>query len=208
MRAKIPKECRDVRCAAFMRNFKRIALFLLYVGIWALGYLFYLSNPYNKPFSWWAMLIFCVIVAASGFFIFNIGKFLTEKSFVGIIKSMSVSRTYGRGVTRDGRFKIDYHTYRVLKITDSKGKKRKLRFQLFDDGYDLYYREGDTVTYFRGTTYPLSFEAEERGEHICVMCGVRAIETKKHGERPINTEYCEACGKRLVKISSLEKLEK
>ena len=208
MRVRIPKECRDVRRAAFMRNFKRITLFLLYAALWALGYLFYLSNPIHKPFTWWAMLIFCVIVVLSGSFIFNIGKFLTEKSFVGIIKSMSVSRTYGRGVTRDGRFKIDYHTYRVLKITDSKGKKRKLKFQLFDDGYDLYYREGDTVTYFRGTTYPLSLEAEERGEHICLLCGVRAIETKKHGERQTNTEYCEACGRGLVKISSLEKLEK
>lgn len=208
MRVRIPKENRDVRRAAFMRNFKRITLFLLYAALWALGYLFYLSNPLHKPFEWWAMLIFCVIVVLSGSFIFNIGKFLTEKSFVGIIKSMSVSRTYGRGVTRDGRFKIDYHTYRVLKITDSKGKKRKLKFQLFDDGYDLYYREGDTVTYFRGTTYPLSLEAEERGEHICLLCGVRAIETKKHGERQTNTEYCEACGRGLVKISSLEKLEK
>ena len=208
MRVKIPNECHNVRRAAFMRNFKRITLFLLYVALWALGYLFYLSNPQNKPFAWWAMLIFCAVIAVSGFFMFNIGKFLTEKSFVGIIKSMSVSRTYGRGVTRDGRFKIDYHTYRVLKITDSKGKKRKLKFQLFDDGYDLYYREGDTVAYFRGTTYPLSLESEERGEHICLLCGVRAIETKIHGERPTNTEYCESCGMGLVKISSLVQLEK
>ena len=200
MRVKIPKECQDVRRTAFMRNFKRIALFLLYVALWTLGYLFYLSNPNNKPFSWWAMLIFCALIAVSGFFIFNMGKFLTEKSFVGIIKSMSVSRTYGRGVTRDGRFKIDYHTYRVLKIIDSNGKKRKLKFQLFDDGYDLYYREGDTVVYFRGTIYPLSLEAEERGEHICVNCGVRVLETKKHGERPTNTDFCEVCGKSLVKF--------
>ena len=191
-----------------MRNFKRIAFFLLYVCMWALGYLFYLSNPYNKPLSWWMMLIFCTLIAVSGFFIFNVGKFLTERSFVGIIKSMSVSRTYGRGVTREGRFKIDYHTYRVLKITDSMGRKRKLRFQLFDDGYDLYYREGDTVAYFRGTGYPLSLESEGRGEHICVMCGVRAIERRHHKDREVNTEYCEACGKTLVKISSLEKLEK
>ncbi len=208
MRVKIPKNTRDVRRAAFMRNFKRITLFLLYAALWALGYLFYLSNPYNKPFSWWAMLIFCILIAVSGFFLFDVGKFLTEKSFVGIVKSMSVSRTYGRGVTRDGKFKIDYHTYRVLKITDSKGKKRKLRFQLFDDGYDLYYREGDTVAYFRGTTYPLSLESEGRGEHICVMCGVRVIEPRHHKDREVNTEYCEACGKTLVKISSLEKLEK
>ena len=200
MKASIPKENRDLRRAAFMRNFKRITYFLLYVGLWVAGYLFYRSNPLTKPLEWWAMLIFCAMIAVSGFFIFDIGKFLSEKSFVGIVKSMSVSRNYGRGVTRDGRFKIDYHTYRVLKITDSKGKKRKLKFQLFDDGYDLYYREGDTVVYFRGMQYPMSLEAEERGEHICVNCGVRVAKTQKHGERPKNTDFCEACGKSLVKL--------
>ena len=200
MRARIPEENQDVRRAAFMRNFKRITYFLIYVALWAAGYLFYRSNPLTKPLEWWAMLIFCTFVVVSGFCIFNVGKFLSERSVVGIIKSMSMSRGHGRGVTRDGRFKIDYHTYRILKIIDSRGKKRKLRFQLFDDGYDLYYREGDTVVCFRGMSYPLSIESEERGEHICVNCGVRVLETKKHGERPTNTDFCEACGKSLVKF--------
>ena len=200
MGARIPRENRDVRRAAFMRNFKRIALFILYIAMWIAGYYFYLLYPINKPFEWWVMLIFGLAILTSGFFIFNVGAFLSERSCVGVIKSMSISRNYGRGVTRDGRFKIDYHTYRILKIIDSKGKKRQLRFQLFDDGYDLYYREGDTVVTFRGMSYPLSLEAEARGEHICINCGVRVIETKKHGEREANTEYCEACGKSLVKF--------
>lgn len=204
MKPRIPRENGDVRRAAFMRNFNRVALFLFYAGLWAVGYLFYLSNPHNKPFSWWVMLIFCVTILISGYFIFNVGKFLTEKNLVGIIKSMSVSRTYGRGVTREGRFKIDYHTYRVLKIVDSKGKKRKLKFQLFDDGYDLYYREGDRVAYFRGTKYPICFEAEERGEHICVMCGVRVKETRRHGDREANTDYCEACGYSLINTDEIK----
>ena len=198
MRVGIPRESRDVKRAAFLRNFKRIAFFLAYIAIWALGYKFYLLYPINKPFEWWVMLVFCFAVTVSGWIIFDMTKFCRERSFVGVIKEMKVTRNYGRGLSRDGKFKIDYHTYRVLVIVDSKGRKRRLSVQLFDEGYDLYYREGDTVAYFRGTTYPLSIEAEERGEHICVMCGVRVIETKRHGERKVNTDCCERCGKSLI----------
>lgn len=202
-RIRIPKSNRDVRARAFFKNFCRIAFFLGYIALWVIGYEFYLLYPINKPFEWWVMLIFCVAVAVSGWLIFDMTKFIRERSFVGVIKEMKVTRNYGRGVTRAGKFKIDYHTYRVLILTDSKGRRRRVRFQLFDDGYDLYYREGDKVAYFRGTTYPLCYEAEERGEHICVLCGVRVIETHRHGERKVNTEYCEACGKSLVRIDGL-----
>ena len=84
------------------------------------------------------------------------------------------------------------------------GKRRKIRFQLFDDGYDLYYREGDRIVYFRGTRYPLCIEAEERGEHICVLCGVRVNEPKHHGEREVDTDRCEACRRSLIKVSELK----
>ncbi len=201
---KIPKTNRDVRSRAFFKNFKRIAFYIAYIALWALGYKFYLSYPINKPFEWWVMLIFCVAVAVSGWLIFDMTKFIGERSFEGEIELMKVSRNYGRGVTRDGRFKIDYHTYRILVIRDGKGRKRQLRFQLFDDGYDLYYREGDRVAYFRGTMYPLCYQAEERGEHICVLCGVRVNEPRHHGEREANTDYCEACGCSLIKMDDIK----
>ena len=203
MRVGIPRESRDVKRAAFLKNFKRIALYLAYIAIWALGYKFYLSYPINKPFVWWVMVIFCVAVALSGWIFFDVTKFVRERNLEGRIEAMKVTRSYGRGVTRQGRFRIDYHTYRVLIVRDQKGRKRKLRFQLFDDGYDLYYREGDRVAYFRGTTYPRCYEAEERGEHICVICGVRVNEPKHHGEREVNLDYCEACRKSLIKINEI-----
>ena len=202
-RVRIPKSNRDIRACAFFTNFRRIALYVAYIAMWVLGYKFYLMSPTNKPFVLWVMLIFCAVIAISGWILFDMTRFILEHSFTGKIESMRVSRTYGRGVTRQGRFKIDYHTYRVLVVKDAKGRRKKLRFQLFDDGYDLYYREGDRVTYFRGTRYPLCHEAEERGEHICVLCGVRVNEPKHHGERAVDTDYCSACGKTLIKIEDL-----
>ena len=202
---KIPKRNRDVRISAAIRNLKKLFFYIAYIVMWAVAYSFYLKAPIHRKFEWWLMAIFCAVVLVSGWLIFNMNKFILDRSFKGKIESMKVTRSYGRGVSRNGRFKIDYHTYRVLKIKDDKGKKRKLRFQLFDDGYDLYYREGDTVVYFRGTRYPICYEAEGRGEHICVVCGVRVNEPKHHGEREANLDYCEACRKTLIKIDELEK---
>ena len=203
-RISIPKSNRDLRASAFFKNLRRIAFFVAYIALWAIGYKFYLMYPINKPFEWWIMLTFCAAVALSGWIIFDMTKFVRERSFVGVIKEMKITRSYGRGVTREGKFKMDYHTYRVLILVDSKGKKRRVRFQLFDDGYDLYYREGDKIAYFRGTTYPICFEAEERGEHICVLCGVRVNEPKHRGEREVNTDCCEACGRSLVSTEELK----
>lgn len=203
-RPRIPKSNRDVRARAFLRNFCRIALYCAYIALWAVGYEFYLLYPINKPFVWWVMLIFCAAVAISGWIIFDMTKFLFERSFSGRIESMKVTRSYGRGVTRRGKLKIDYHTFRVLYVRNENGKRKKIRFQLFDDGYDLYYREGDRIVYFRGTRYPLCIEAEERGEHICVLCGVRVNEPKHHGEREVDTDRCEACRRSLIKVSELK----
>jgi hypothetical protein len=203
-RHRIPKKNPDLRRYAFMRNFKRMAFFLLYIVMWAAAYKVYLTNPVAKPFGILAWVIFSAAVVVSGCAIFRMDKFISERNFTGKIVSMKVSRTYGRGMTRVGGSSVDFFTYRILRIKDSKGRKKRLKFQLFDDGYDLYYREGDTVAYFRGTTYPLCHEAEARGEHICVACGVRAYESKKHGAREVNTEYCESCGRSFIKYEDLQ----
>ena len=208
-RIKIPQRNRDVRRSAFFRNFRKIALYIAYIIMWAFAYMFYLKAPLHRKFEWWLMLIFCAVVLGSGWLIFNVKKFVSDRSIKGRIETMKMSRTYGRGVSREGRIKVDYQTLRILKIREANGKCRKLRFQLFDDGYDLYYREGDEVIYFRGTRYPLCAEAEKRGEHICVLCGVRVNEPRHFGEREANLDYCEACKKTLVRIDEiLDRTEK
>ena len=203
-RVKIPKKNSDVRVRAFFRNFKRLLFYIAYIVMWAVAYRFYLKAPLHRKFEWWLMLIFCAVVLISGWLIFNMTRFVFERSFSGRIESMKISRTYGRGVSRNGRFKVDYQTYRVFRIRDERGRRKKLRFQLFDDGYDLYYREGDSIAFFRGTRYPLCYEAEKRGEHICVLCGVRVNEPRQEGEREANLEYCEACRKTLINIDDID----
>ncbi len=199
----IPKECKSTRRYAFLTNFKRIFFYLLYIAMWVAGYEFYLLYPINKPFVWWVLLIFAALVLVSGWIIFKMWAFITEKSFLGRIESMSVSRTYGRGVTREGRAKIDFHTYRVLTVRDDKGKKRKLKFQLFDDGYDLYYREGGRIAYFRGTTYPVSFDKDQKSGEICVVCGVRSYPEIRDGVRGGIPTRCASCGRSLVRTDKI-----
>ncbi len=203
-KCRIPKEDRLIKRYAFMTNFWRIFFYIAYIALWAIGYDFYLMYPINKPFVWWVLLIFAVLVAVSGWFIFDMTAFAKEKNIYGVTESMKISRNYGRGVTREGRFRIDYHTYRILTVRDSRGKRHRIRFQLFDDGYDLYYREGGRTAYFRGTKYPICLEGEKEGEHICVFCGVRThaeIRNGEYGERPCR---CAACGKPLMHTELLE----
>ncbi len=202
---KIQSRSRGLSRYAFMTNFKRIAFYILYIALWIAGYEFYLMYPINKPFAWWLILIFAALVLISGWFIFKMTDFVRERSLTGRIKSMSISRTYGRGVTREGRFKIDFHTYRILNVTDEKGRLRKLKFQLFDDGYDLYYREGGEIAYFRGTKYPVCFDADEKSGDICVACGVRNYPEIRDGRRSERPTHCASCGKSLIIVAELKK---
>ncbi len=196
---KIPKACRKTARYAALKNLKRISFYIVYILIWILGYAFYLQYPINKPFVWWVELIFASLVLLSGWLIFKMTAFVCERSFLGRIELMKVSRNYGRGITREGKFKVDFHTYRVLTVRDKKGRKRKLKFQLFDDGYDLYYREGGEIAYFRGTTYPLSLDSDDGSGDICVICGVRSYPELRDGKRGEKPEKCSVCGRELVR---------
>ncbi len=203
-KCKIPKSSRGLSLYAFMTNFKRIALYLLYIAVWAVGYRFYLLYPINKPLVWWVLLIFALLVLGSGWFLFKMTDFVRERSFFGKIVSMSISRNYCRGQTREGGKRYDFYTFRVLHITDTKGKKRKLKFQLFDDGYDLYYREGAEIACFRGTKYPVSLDAEESSGRICVVCGVRNYAEIRDGRKGEMPTHCSSCTRALINVKALK----
>ncbi len=201
---RMPEGNRDLKRFAFWTNFKRIFTFIIYIAVWVLAYRFYLMYPINKPFVWWVMLIFVLLVLVSGWIISEMSRFVLEKSLVGKIESIKLSRTYGRGMMRDGKRSIDYHTFMILSISDESGKKRKVRFQLFDDGYNMYYKEGKTAVFFRGLNYPLCLEKSESDENICVVCGVRNCDIKRQDSVSEKRVCCASCGKSLINVEELK----
>lgn len=201
---KIPKRNKDLKIYAFLANFKRIVFYLLYIAFWTAGYLVYLKRPLSKPFGVLPMLIFVTAVLVSGFVIFKVNKFLFDTSIRGRIESFRITRNYDRGMNRQGKTSLDQHTYINLYVSSGRGRQRKIKLQLFDDGYDLYYREGDNIIAFRGLNYPLCVEAGERGERICTVCGVRKYKQVQDG-RPINaSDTCECCGHSFIDIGDIK----
>lgn len=198
-RYKIPGENRDLRVYAFFSRFLRLFAYVLYIALWFIGYAVYLQKPLSKPLEWWAMLVFAFGVALSGWFIFKLGKIITGRSYVGRICDERIKRTYGRGIARNGKQTLDYHTYVKYRLDGGKKRKKSIMLKLFDDGYDMYYSNGDTLIIFGGLNYPLCVESEQRGEHICTVCGVKSYDCRGDGKR------CRCCGHTLIDLTLIGK---
>ena len=203
---KIPQTNTDLRRYATLKQTWRIVGFVIYCAVIALAYLFYLGGALRKPLEPIFLVIFIFAVIISGAFIFRTDRFLSDKNLSGRIESIKVKRNYGRGMTRNAKLSLDFHTYNKIKITDGKGKHHTLTVQLFDDGFDGYYSEGDEIIAFRGLNYPLSLEAERRGEHLCSVCGARCYDKeKREGSLISNGTSCPACSKTMINTEELTK---
>ncbi len=200
-KCKIPKENRDLRRYAFFRNFKRLLSYIGWCAMWVVGYEFYLMYPINKPFVWWLLLIFAGLVAVSGWFACSMTACVRERNYFATVEEMTIYRTYPKGIFNVRNFKVEL--YRVLKSRDEKGRKRKVKCLMKESGFGTYYKEGARIAYFRGTKYPICFEGEQAGEHMCVVCGSRNYAEWRDGEwgdRPTN---CSLCGHSLVDAEKL-----
>ena len=204
---KIPDKNKDLRRYAVWRDLKYLLGFLTYVAVMAAAFIFFLArrNEDLKPLHWCVYIIYPAAVLGSGWFIFRMTRFFRDKSFSGEIASMSFSRDFGRGINREARFSIDYHTYRTIVVKDGRGKRRRVKVTLFDDGYDGYFEEGKTLLNYRGLNYPICPESEAEGAHICTVCGVRTYykEGKMKDGEPIpetarGVMICRACGYTLI----------
>ena len=100
-------------------------------------------------------------------------RFVSDISFTGKIVSMSFTRNFDRGLSRNASTKIDEHTYLKMTCVDDSGKRRKIKVMLFADGYDGYFGEGKTIVKYKGLNYPICPESEAEGTHLCAVCGVR-----------------------------------
>ncbi len=204
---KIPKENGDIKRYALWKNLKYILGYILYIGVMAAAFLFFLNGRHeNLPeIGWWVHPVFTAAVLISGWFIFCMSRFVCDRSFSGKIVSMTLSRDFGRGLNRQAGFSIDDHTYLKIKAVNEKGKKRKVKVTLFDDGFGGYYGEGKTLIKYRGLNYPICLESEEEGNHICAVCGVRTFYKEGrmiHGEaepkRIGDLIVCRSCGHTLI----------
>ena len=200
----IPKKNTDLRRYAFRRYFARSFGFVVYVAVWAIGYAVYLGGPLAKPLEPLAMAVFCLAVVTSGWMIFRMGDVVFKRTVCGRLISQKITRSYDRGMNRRAGASTGYNTYVNFCLLDKGEKKRRVKLQLFEDGYGLYYKEGDMIVSLRGLNYPLCIESEKNGEHICAVCGARRHGKDCDGSSPAT---CESCGHSLIDVRDLTEEE-
>ncbi len=214
---RIPQRNKDLKRFAFWRNMKYLLLFVGYLCFWSFGLLFYLSRRYvgASRLEWWVYLLFTLTMLISGWCICFMNRFIFDRSRTGRLSETQYTRNFDRGLSRRGKFSLDEHTYIKAKLVLPDGKTKKVKFPLFDDGYDGYYCEGDEIVKFRGLNYPLSLRAEEEGIHLCTVCGVRTFykEGKAiHGEAQPEIRdgllICRSCKHTMIDIHELRGTKK
>jgi hypothetical protein len=206
----IPKKNDDLKRYAAWKNTKYMLFYLLYLAFFILAFGFYMSGRHETEgeLPWWVYPVYVALVAVSGWVICCMNRFVCDQSFFGEIVSIGVKRDYDRGLSRTAGFSLEEHTYLSIVAVNGKGRKRRTRCRLFDDGYDCYYNVGDKIVKFRGLNYPLSLDSERKGAHLCAICGVRTYyqEGKAiHGEATPEIRdgslICRSCGHTLMCIN-------
>lgn len=171
----IPDANGDLGTYAKRKNLKYLVLYIAYILFFSAAFLFFVFNRHEDatPLRIWVYPVYFAAVLLSGWFVCCMHRFAWDRSFRGTVKDTGFTRSFDRGLTRKAGFAIDDHTYVKITAIDENGKKRSVRVQLFDDGYDGYYREGGTIVKYRGLNYPICPESEREGAHLCAVCGVR-----------------------------------
>lgn len=210
---KIPESNADLKKYARWRNLKYLLGYLGYCALLSAAFCFFLVRRHEdaEPLRWWIYPLFAIAVLFSGWILCCMGRFVSDRSRSGVVRSMLISRNYDRGLSRSAGFHLEYHTYVKIYLQTESGKTKKVRVQLFEDGYDGYFKEGSTVVKFRGLNYPLCLESEKEGAHLCSVCGVRTYYVE--GKMPDGSLIpeireghiiCRACGHTMINVDELE----
>ncbi len=199
---RIPNKNADVRRYAAWTNLKCLVFYIALVAIMNLAFLSYLGRrPVGlEPLKWWIYPIFEAVIVIGGWFICRMSHFVSDRYVSGRIRSMRMVRSYGWALSRKAKLTVGFYNYVKVDVACEDGRKT-VRMQIFEDGYDGYYREGGTLVKFRGLNYPLCLESEAEGAHVCTVCGVRAYDKDvKLGEE---LSVCSSCGHTLIDIDDL-----
>ena len=210
---RIPDENFDLCKYARWNNIKYPLFYAIYVAFFIAAFGFYVIGRHEslEPIKIWVYPVYALVILVSGWFVCMMSRFASDVSFTGKIVSMSLTRNFDRGLSRNASTKLDEHTYLKMTCIDSRGKRRKLKIMLFADGYDGYFAEGKTIVKYKGLNYPICPENEAEGTHLCAVCGVRTFYKDGkiiHGEAQPrmlgDLVLCRSCNHTLINFDKKE----
>ena len=201
---RIPDKNADVRRYAVWKNLKYLVFYIALVVIMNLALWSYLGRRPSglEPLKWWVYPLFEAMVVVGGWFVCCMTRFVSDRYACGRIRSMRMVRSYGRALSRKAKPTVGFYNYLKVDLACEGGPK-SVDVQIFEDGYDGYYREGGTLVKFRGLNYPICLESEAEGAHICAVCGVRSYDGDSTKADEVLT--CPSCGHSLIDVNDLER---
>ena len=187
--SKIPKQYKDLRRHIFLADLRKIILFSAWMILFIVSAIFYNYNhqtyPPERRILGWKLFALITFAAVTGFFLFRMWTFLTDRTYKGTIHFSGLSHTYTQSDEPYGvkALSYDYRTNTKLVVLTEKQKKRRLRFEQ-KIGSSWYYADGQKIMHFHGCPYPINLDPETLHGYICVACG------RMHENYVPECEYC------------------
>lgn len=193
----IPKENRDLRIYVLRKDLFRAVGFALWMVLWYSGAAAYNHNhqtyPPERQMVGWRLYLWLAIAAITGFLLFRLWKFFTDRTFRGIIKSNSNSRSYSP--SQDPKNSAyDFRLNTKLKIEQSDGTTRRIRFEQ-KNGFYTYYYEGSEIMHLHGLPYPVNLDPSSQNGYVCSACGTWYKEKK---------DRCDVCNHTIIDPKKLK----
>ena len=194
MKRRIPEENRDLRSYVLRRRLLQLTGFTLWLAAFGFGAWFYNDShqtyPPQRRIVGWRLLLWMLVAAAVGFFLFRLWKFFTQRGVEGAVAESGLSHSYTPSADPGAGNPVNYdfrlNTYLVIR--DEKGKRRRLRFEQ-KPGFYLYYYEGTHVCKLSGLPYPI------RDPERCCRPARRYSEGARDPHDDLSGGYlCAACG--------------
>ena len=213
----IPPKNRDLRRYVLRRRLLQLSGYLLWLAVFWFGAQGY--NNSHQTYSpdrlilGWKLAVWMLAAAIVGFFLFRLWRFITQRGMEGQVEKSGLAHSYTSSGDPGGGNSVnyDFRLHTRLVVRDSRGKRRRLRFEQ-KAGFYLYYYPGTQVCRLSGLPYPIrnpeqtGSPREEFGQgktahddlsngYLCAACG----NLNNHSL----SEPCGLCGYSLVDPAEL-----
>ncbi len=169
----IPKKNRDLRHYVLKKDLFRAIGFALWIVIWWSGATVFNNN--HKTYSdarrmvGWRFWLWMAIAFVTGFLLFRLWKFFTDRTFRGKIVTNDNSRSYTPSED-PGNAEYDFRLNTKLRIKLPNGKMRCIRFEQKNGFYTYYYADTE-ILHLHGLPYPINLDPTGKNGYVCSACG-------------------------------------
>ena len=197
---KIPQKNKDLIRYVRFCDARRIVGYLLWIALLIGGALSYNHNHQTYPdyrrMVGWRMGLWVLIAIVSGFFLFRIWKFFTDRTLSGTVVSSTLSRSYTASETPGEKTDYDFRLNTALKLCTDQGKRRRIRFEQ-KAGFYQYYHEDSHVVRLHGLPFPVNTDPNAPHGYVCSVCG------NHHKQLP---DRCQCCDYSIIDPKDLQEL--